>query len=518
MIKLIVLLAALASCGRAYIVDPGPVVKATVGEVWPRPRSQIRTDKFFLLDPNIPIAIVGHTCNTLEKAVIRFSDLIRKIPSQIIRHPKEELDRNQPETTLSEIVVNLTTPCEHMPYLGMNERYYVSGAGLVISQSIWGILHGLETYSQLVTPHKDGMLRVSDVKIGDYPRFPHRGLLLDTSRHFMSMETILKVIDGMSYNKLNVFHWHIVDDHSFPFRSAQFPELAEKGAFRPDWIYTEDDVKEVIEYARARGIRVVAEFDVPGHTRSWGESHPELLAQCEGVYAGKMGPINPIKSTSYEFLERFFKDVIQLFPDKYIHVGGDEVGFECWQSNKEISDYVQSKGLTFEGLQRIFMENVTRMITDRQAVPLVWQEAMVKDVNMPNNTVVQVWTGNWRNLLQTFTQQGHRVLMSQCWYLDHLLTGGDWLKFYRCEPHDFLGTDEQKKLVMGGEACMWSEVVNDKNVLQRIFPRVSAAAERLWSPRETTNTDNAKRRIEEHTCRMIHRGIPAQPPNGPGIC
>nr|AYV99610.1 venom polypeptide [Dolopus genitalis] len=518
MIGFVVLLTVLTS-GRAYIVDPGPVVKATVGEVWPRPHYQSRTDNFFLIDPkNIQITIVGHTCDTLEQAAKRYLDIISNITNQLIRHPQKELDRVPHVSRIREIALNLTTPCEHMPYLGMDERYYLAGSGRIISYSIWGILRGLETYSQLITPHKDGLLRVPDIRIRDYPRFPHRGFLLDTSRHYMSMETIYNVLDGMEYNKLNVFHWHIVDDHSFPYQSINFPELSEKGAYMPGWVYTQEDIANVIEYARLRGIRVVAEFDVPGHTRSWGQSHPEILTQCEGNYAGKMGPINPIKSTSYDFLKVLFKEVLDVFPDRYLHVGGDEVGFECWESNSQISSYVRTKGITFTDLQRIFMENVTRMITDRQAIPVVWQEAMVKDVNMPNNTVVQVWTGNWRDLLQTFTKKGHRVLMSQCWYLDHLLTGGDWLKFYRCEPHDFLGTDDQKKLVMGGEACMWSEVVNNRNVLQRIFPRVSAAAERLWSPRETTNTDNAKRRLEEHTCRMIHRGIPAQPPNGPGIC
>lgn len=143
---------------------------------------------------------------------------------------------------------------------------------------------------------------------------------------------------------------------------------------------------------------------------------------------------------------------------------------------------------------------------------------MVRDVRMPPETVVQVWLGDWRFLLSTFTRGGHRALLSECWYLDHVQRGGDWEKYYRCEPLDFSGTKKQKKLVLGGEGCMWGEAVNDHNILPRIFPRASAIAERLWSTQDTKDEKEAKRRLEEHVCRMNLRGVPAQPANGPGIC
>lgn len=110
------------------------------------------------------------------------------------------------------------------------------------------------------------------------------------------------------------------------------------------------------------------------------------------------------------------------------------------------------------------------------------------------------------------------MLLSSCWYLDDLETGGDWVKFYKCDPQDFPGTQQQKDLVYGGEACMWGETVDDANILQRIFPRVCAAAEKLWSPATVNIVDEAMKRLEEHYCRLRHRNIPAQPPNGPGLC
>lgn len=122
------------------------------------------------------------------------------------------------------------------------------------------------------------------------------------------------------------------------------------------------------------------------------------------------------------------------------------------------------------------------------------------------------------SLLNSITKKGYQAILSSCWYLDHLSTGGDWRKYYACEPNDFPGNEQQKSLLIGGEACMWSEVVDNSNILQRIFPRVSATAEKLWSQENVNDVVEAERRLEEHTCRMKMRGIPAQPPNGPGFC
>lgn len=122
------------------------------------------------------------------------------------------------------------------------------------------------------------------------------------------------------------------------------------------------------------------------------------------------------------------------------------------------------------------------------------------------------------SLLNQITKKGHQAILSTCWYLDHLLTGGDWRKFYSCEPNDFPGDQHQKSLLIGGEACMWSESVDSTNIVQRIFPRISAAAEKLWSQERVNDVIEAGRRLEEHSCRMRARGIPSQPPNGPGFC
>lgn len=213
------------------------------------------------------------------------------------------------------------------------------------------------------------------------------------------------------------------------------------------------------------------------------------------------------------------RELVQVFPDQYVHIGGDEVEFTCWDSNSNITDYMKQNNIsTFEQLEERYIQRVVNSFDNLNESTVVWQEVFVNGVKLPNGTVVHVWTGDRRSLLNEITSQGLPTLLSECWYLDHLATGGDWEKFYNCDPHDFPGTKKQKDLVLGGEACMWSESVDNGNVLQRIFPRVSAAAEKLWSQEHVNNQQEAAHRLEEHTCRMKVRGIPAAPPNGPGFC
>lgn len=323
----------------------------------------------------------------------------------------------------------------------------------------------------------------------------------------------------MSYNKLNVFHWHIVDDHSFPYESKVFPELSARGAFHPSMTYTQKQISHVIEYARLRGIRTIAEFDTPGHTRSWGISHPEILTACEGIYAGKMGPMDPTKNTTYDFMQKLLAEVVEVFPDTYVHLGGDEVGFECWESNAGIIAYMAENNITkFETLEEKYIQRIVDMTTALNHKPIVWQEVFVNGVRLGPGTIVHIWDGDTSDLLHKVTQKGLPALVSTCWYLDHLANGGDWRKFYICDPHDFPGNETQKQLVAGGEACMWAEAVDNSNILQRVWPRAAAPAEKLWSQGNVKDLAEASRRIEEHTCRMKARGLPAQPPNGAGFC
>ncbi|XP_012150681.1 beta-hexosaminidase subunit alpha [Megachile rotundata] len=522
---------------QALNPDFGPWVRPTHGEPWPYPEHRRVNKAYYLLRAStFQFNVVGETCDIVTDAVERYQAIIlkeakiAKIHSQ--GNGKSSSGNDTSKGTLTALNIHLGEPCEkdgnHWPHLQMSESYVLSinemsTAAKLVADSVWGILRGLETFSQLISPAGDGSnLKIKCQTIHDSPKLRHRGLLLDTSRHYLPISDILLTLDAMSYNKLNVLHWHIVDDNSFPYQSSKYPNLSAKGAYHPSMVYTLNDIQKIVDYARLRGIRVMPEFDTPGHTRSWGLAYPELLTTCydaEGKTTGKLGPMNPINPNVYEFLRHLFAEIVQVFPDQYVHLGGDEVPFSCWMSNPEINDYMKHRNMSknYALLEGEYIAKLLQITDSLEANTIVWQEVFDNGVKMPNNTVVHVWTGNWAKELEGATKAGHSVLLSACWYLDHVAGGGDWKKFYRCDPMAFAGASNATHLMLGGEACMWGEYVDKNNVHSRIWPRASAAAERLWS---TVKSDEniAAQRLEEHSCRMNRRGIPSQPPNGPGFC
>uniref|UniRef100_A0A673LW20 Beta-hexosaminidase n=1 Tax=Sinocyclocheilus rhinocerous TaxID=307959 RepID=A0A673LW20_9TELE len=394
-----------------------------------------------------------------------------------------------------------TRGCDGYPDEDSDESYNLSvseGQAVLRSVTVWGALRGLESFSQLVYQDDYGSYFINKTEIVDFPRFAFRGLLLDTSRHYLPLHAILKTLDAMAYSKFNVFHWHIVDDPSFPYQSRTFPDLSNKGAFHPfTHVYTQSDVMRVIEHARMRGIRVVPEFDSPGHTLSWGKGQPNLLTPCYkgDVPSGSFGPVDPTVDTTYKFMESLLKEVKFVFPDSYVHLGGDEVSFACWQSNPNV---------------RTFMEKMECLKTKTS---IVWQDVFDYRERIPQDTVLEIWKGEtYQAELSRMTQAGHRVLLSAPWYINHISYGQDWRNSYAVQPQNFSGTEEQKKLVIGGEVAMWGEYVDATNLNPRLWPRACAAAERLWSDEEKTlDADLAFPRLEKFRCELLRRGIQAEP-------
>uniref|UniRef100_A0A8C1PJZ4 Beta-hexosaminidase n=1 Tax=Cyprinus carpio TaxID=7962 RepID=A0A8C1PJZ4_CYPCA len=402
-----------------------------------------------------------------------------------------------------------TRGCDGYPDEDSDESYMLSvseGQAVLRSVSVWGALRGLESLMLVIN------------KIVDFPRFAFRGLLLDTSRHYLPLYAILKTLDAMAYSKLNVFHWHIVDDPSFPYQSRTFPDLSNKGAFHPfTHIYTQSDVIRVIEHARMRGIRVVPEFDSPGHTQSWGKGQPGLLTPCYkgSVPSGSFGPVDPTVDTTYKFMESLLKEVKFVFPDSYVHLGGDEVSFACWQSNPNVRKFMEKMGFgkDFTKLESFYMESIMNMTAALNKTSIVWQDVFDYHERIPQDTVLEIWKGaKYQTELSRMTQAGHRVLLSAPWYINHISYGQDWRNSYAVQPQNFSGTDEQKKLVIGGEVAMWGEYVDATNLSPRLWPRACAAAERLWSNEEKTlNADLAFPRLKEFRCELLRRGIQAEP-------
>nr|XP_037285324.1 beta-hexosaminidase subunit alpha-like [Rhipicephalus microplus]XP_037285325.1 beta-hexosaminidase subunit alpha-like [Rhipicephalus microplus] len=513
------------------------VVVPTQGEVWPQPANQTKSNKTLSVDASTFSFQYEGSCPVVQQALKRYQRQILFQNCSRSETPEGARRRRtrsalSPQTPshdghLDVLLVTVSHQCEDIPDHRMDESYSLSISSteesFISARSVWGVLRGLETFSQLVYS-PDGMSWVvNETVIYDEPRFPHRGLLIDTGRHFLPLESIMDTLDAMSYNKMNVLHWHIVDDESFPYVSKKFPSMSEKGAYDPEIrVYAPEDVQYVIREAAARGIRVMAEFDTPGHTRSWGEAFPNLLTTCyKGTKpSGKLGPIDPSTNATYDFLKALFSEVAGVFPDQYIHLGGDEVSFDCWKSNPNITEFMAQIGISgdYRKLEEFYIKRLLDIVQGVKKNYMVWQEVFDNKVEIAPDTVVHVWKNPFQWDMSAVTAAGFKALLSSCWYLNVISYGVDWKKYYNCDPHDFEGTPKQKSLVQGGEACIWGEYVDATNVISRTWPRGSAVAERLWSPASVQYTKRTASRFEEQRCRMLRRGLKVEPENGPGAC
>ncbi|EYB80976.1 hypothetical protein Y032_0395g641 [Ancylostoma ceylanicum] len=450
--------------------------------------------------------------------------------------------------TLTSLSISVAKGCTTAyPQLEMDESYNLvvdrsKGIATLTANEVWGALRGLETFSQLVYQPKKNQYRVRTATIADSPRFPHRGVMIDSSRHFLPVGTLLQNLDLMAQNKMNVLHWHLVDSESFPYTSVKFPNMSTLGAYTPAHVYSVADMKKVMDYARLRGIRVVPEFDTPGHAGAWGKSFTHLLPTCynsQGFISELSNIMDPTLESTFTFLSSFFAEALALFKDNYMHFGGDEVSYDmqqCWANNPEVTKRMKQLGYSSTSQLLNYYWNRLFSIIDKARAgtkKVVWQEVL--DMNVPANTsIAHVWKGgnidDIMNEMAKVTANGHRAILSSCWYLNYIKYGADWgyidnsnmrLRglYYECDPTNFQGTAAQKARVLGGEAAMWGEFVDATNLIPRLWPRASAVAERLWSdPSATFSADAAWPRLHEFRCRMMNRGFPTEPPNNPDYC
>ncbi|MBA2133255.1 family 20 glycosylhydrolase [Capillibacterium thermochitinicola] len=258
--------------------------------------------------------------------------------------------------------------------------------------------------------------------MADQPRFPWRGLLIDCARHFQPVNVIKRNLDGMAAVKLNVLHWHLTDDQGFRVESKVFPRLHQEGA--NGQYYTQEQIREIIAYADRRGIRVVPEFDLPGHTSSWVLGYPEL-ASAPGPHHPEIGfgvkdtVLNPVREETYAFLEAFFQEMAALFPDEYIHIGGDENNGKQWAANPEIQAFMHARGLPdTHSLQAYFNRRLHAILTKLKKKMVGWDEILAPD--LPASTIViQAWR-NKESLWQA-AKMGYKRILSHNYYLDLML-------------------------------------------------------------------------------------------------
>ncbi|MEO8029770.1 MAG: family 20 glycosylhydrolase, partial [Gemmatimonadota bacterium] len=383
-----------------------------------------------------------------------------------------------------------------VPALEEDESYTldVSRRGVALhSATTVGSLRGLETLLQLYESGEHGW-SLPAVHIEDAPRFRWRGLLLDVGRHFEPVNVIKRNLDGMALVKLNVFHWHLSDDQGFRVESRRYPRLTRLGS--DGQFYTQAQIRDVVAYARDRGIRVLPEFDMPGHATAWFVGYPQY-ASLRGKYSiqRKFGVhsavFDPTSEAVYRFLDGFIAEMAPLFPDSYWHIGGDEVEDWQWNSSSHIRAFRRRNHLPDNrSLQAYFNSRLAVILRKHGKQMVGWDETLHPD--LPRGTVVQSWRGP--GFLIDAVHQGHPALLSAGYYLDHIDLAED---HYRTDPlpSDSGLTAEQRNLVLGGEACMWSEHVGPETLDSRIWPRLTAVAERLWSPRNVTDVDDFYRRM-----------------------
>ncbi|HEX5228507.1 MAG TPA: family 20 glycosylhydrolase [Bryobacteraceae bacterium] len=368
-----------------------------------------------------------------------------------------------------------------------------------------GVLRGLETFRQLLVSTPQGF-QIPVVDIHDHPRFPWRGLHLDVARHWMPVEVVKRNLDGMAAVKLNVFHWHLSDDQGFRVESKRFPKLQRLGS--DGLYYTQDQVRDVIAYARDRCIRVVPEFDVPGHTTSWLVGYPQL-ASAPGPYRierewGVFDPtMDPTRESTYQFLDAFIGEMSELFPDPYFHIGGDEVTGKQWMSPRIRAFMRKNRLKTADDLQAYFNRRLQKIVAQHGKRMEGWDEILNPD--LPKDIVIQSWRG--QKSLAEAARHGFSGVLSNGYYLDHMEPAS---KLYGVDPMagdaGSLSAEEQAR-ILGGEVAMWGEFVEPNNVDSRIWPRAAAVAERLWSPREITDVASMYRRLDVIGSELEQRGL-----------
>ncbi|MDE1163050.1 MAG: family 20 glycosylhydrolase [Acidobacteriaceae bacterium] len=470
----------------------------------PVPQSVVSAPGQLNLPSGIRIDFQGYTEPRLKDAGTRFLDVLSRLtgtPALPSQPSKQVL-----------LIVKTAGPSAPVQQLGEDESYHLQVTSqqiLLSAPNPLGILHGLQTLLQLVHTTPQGFA-LSAVTIDDKPRFPWRGLMIDSSRHFMPLSIIRQNLDGMEAVKLNVFHWHLSDDQGFRVESKAFPLLHEKGS--DGLYYTQDQVREVLAYARARGIRVIPEFDMPCHTTSWFVGYPQL-ASGSGPYQierdwGVFDPaIDPTRESTFKFLDRFLDEMTSLFPDAYFHIGGDECNGKEWDANAHIKQYMQAHHLKDNAaLQAEFTARVQKLVADHHKIMVGWDEVLQPDT--PHDVVIQSWRGP-RSLAEA-ARSGYRGILSAGYYLDLNHSAAD---HYLADPLDsgkITLTAAQEANILGGEAAMWTEYVTPENVNMRIWPRAAVVAERLWSPRAVKDTDSMYVRLDVLAQKLAFYNLPVQ--------
>ncbi|WP_269222707.1 beta-N-acetylhexosaminidase [Flavobacterium sp. IMCC34518] len=392
-----------------------------------------------------------------------------------------------------------------------------------------GALHALETLLQLVQNNsKSFYFPIS--KISDFPRFTWRGLMIDAARHFMPVDVIKRNLDAMAAAKMNVFHWHLVDDQGWRIEMKKHPKLIQMAS--DGNYYTQEEIKNVVKYAEDRGILIVPEIDMPGHGTAILTAYPEIgskvvdvninsgekeqkftqiqsynLERNSGIFTPTLDPSNP---KTYQLISEFFDEVCPLFPGRFFHIGGDENEGKDWDSNPAIQVFKKKHNLANNHeLQTYFTMQLIPMLKKHNKELMGWEEIMTK--NMSKDAIIHSWKGINEGVpagksLVDAVKGGYKTVLSNGYYID-LVYGVEDHYTVDPMPKNVTLSEEEKARILGGEATMWSELVTPTTIDSRIWPRTAAIAERLWSDQSVTDMISLRKRMNVFSFRLEELGL-----------
>jgi hexosaminidase len=509
--------------------------------LWPKPQTFTNGSTSAYVVPNPGSFFVmknTQESDTLTQAFDRYDQLT-------FPHPATDTDDSSPITSLIVSVDDIDEVT--YPQLDTDESYTLNipaegGDATLEAATIYGALRGLETFSQLVLFDFDARLYSIDHlpwSIDDAPRFPHRGLMIDTARHFQPLSSIRSIIDSLTFAKLNVLHWHMVDTQSFPFESISRP-LLWTGSYSKRERYLQSEVANIVEYARLRGVKVMVEFDVPGHAASWCTGYPDICPSPDCQQ-----PLDVSNEETFSVITDLLNDCtggVQsstgspsgLFPNDFIHLGGDEVDTTCWEEDADISAWLSANNMTADDGYAYFVQRVGNIAISQGRRPVQWSEVYDHfKTDLDPATIVHVWKED-TNVTEV-VENGYATIVNvgyddQSWYLDNLDVA--WDAMYSKDPcSGWFGDvpdDLCESLVLGGHGEMWGETVDASDLAQTVWPRMAAIAERLWSPAATTGSDtDPQQRLMNFRCLLNERGVASapvlnkrarQPPPEPDSC
>jgi hexosaminidase len=511
------------SCNKDVVVQEVNII--------PAPKKTEIYDGYFTLSKSTKVI---YEDNTDVKRIAEFlvSDLKDlNLPVETQAYDKDEIYRNA-------IIFMIDTTYHQNP-----EAYFLTvDSKTVIAKATEpaGLYYAYQTIKQLLPNQATDKIYLPEMVTEDEPRFKWRGMHLDVCRHFMPKEFVKKYIDYIASMKMNTFHWHLTEDQGWRIEIKAYPKLTEVGAWRKETVigharnkphkfdgikhggfYTQEEIKEIVKYAEDRFINIVPEIEMPGHAQAAIASYPFLGCTSDDIDVWTTWGVSPyiynLEDTTFKFLETVLSEVMELFPSKYIHIGGDEAIKNQWKASERIQKQMKELGIKDEHeLQSYFITRIEKFVNSKGRTIIGWDEIL--EGGLAPNAVVMSWRGTEGGIAAA--KQKHYVVMSPGCYFDHyqsedkenepLAIGGftDVEKVYSFEPVPEELNEEEQQYILGAQANVWTEYILDpKHVEYMIFPRMIALSEVLWSTKENRNYEDFLNRLNAYRNYLDSEGI-----------